>query len=157
MSKYVMIGGERVPSEALTAFECREMEILHKGAVETDREGNQYVPVEGAVLVPESIDKQDHIVSGDEIKEAAHVYMMYSQMGGEKHERKVPRSGMVLVESHLSKGTVTLGETEVPEGTWIVKYRVYDAELMEKILKGDYAGFSIGGYAGKVIPEEVPV
>ena len=111
------------------------------------------VYLEGAVLVPEVVDFQGDIVSADEIRKAAYKYMATSQRAGEMHEQLISTSDATLVESRITKAIETIGESELPVGTWIVKFRITSDELQQKINDGEFAGFSIGGVADTEVEE----
>ena len=109
--------------------------------------------VEGAVLVPESLDKQGDIISKEEIRRASYRFMKESQAVGEMHERLVSSEDAVLVESRLLKRSEKLGGNQLPVGSWVVKHQIISEELQKKVRDGKYRGYSIGG-VGQAADEE---
>ena len=90
--------------------------------------------------------QEDH--SGDtwsiqEIEKTAHDFVCNCRVGGEAH---IFKGGAELVESLVFSEAIqkALGIDLGCEG-WFGGFRITDSELLEKIEKGDYAMFSIGG------------
>lgn len=90
--------------------------------------------------------QKDH--SGDtwsieEIEKTAHDFVCECRVGGEAH---IFKGGAELVESIVLSNTLqkALGIDLNKEG-WFVGFRITDPELLDKVEKGDYSMFSIGG------------
>ena len=97
--------------------------------------------------------QEDH--SGDswkieEVVKTAHDFVCECRVGGESH---IYKGGAELVESIVLSNDIQkmLGIDLEMEG-WLVGFRITDETLLEKVEKGDYAMFSIGGFG---IKEEV--
>ena len=93
----------------------------------------------GIVLVPEEKDLQDDIYSEDEVRKAAHEYMLYHRNIGNQHKQIIVHgrqfSGegdepISLVESYVTPAGFTLetpeGPHEIRKGTWLMGFRVND-------------------------------
>lgn len=106
--------------------------------------------VYGAVLVPNKVDSQDDRVSEEEVEKAAHGYLVrkLSQQSSaldEQHQTELSIEKARPVESYVLLETMTLGEKELPKGTWVLVTHVPDDELWGKIKKKEINGFSIRG------------
>lgn len=107
-----------------------------------------YTFVLGPVLVPDRIDKQGDLIEASEIEKAAHGYMEDSQRGGFMHSEMLSKRSVQLVESYIKRTkprNTSNPIDQLPEGTWLIAYRVYDEELRKMIRAGRLTGFSIGG------------
>ena len=100
--------------------------------------------VYGVVLEPDTVDAQGDIIPPEEIENAAHEFMLISQTIGIEHS--APAEAKV-VESYIAPTDLEIGGQKVKKGSWIIAVKIFDKELWEKIKKGYYTGFSIGGYA----------
>ena len=79
----------------------------------------------------------------EDVQKTAHDFVCNCRVGGEAHLFK---GGAELVDSIVFTKEVqeALGIDLKKEG-WFGGFRILDAELLEKVEKGDYAMFSIGG------------
>ncbi len=124
--------------------------------------------ITGLVLVPNVPDSQGHIVSAEEIGNAAFFYMEHYRYTNVMHRnvdgqafpmesgilspddsawKKSYKKEFSILESYIAPTTFSLGEEEVPEGSWVLTLRVNDDEIWGKILRKELTGFSIGGHA----------
>jgi len=108
--------------------------------------------VYGVVLKPEAEDAQGDIISEEEIEKAAHAFLtnyrkQQSDMGI-MHTETTP--DVVVVESYIAPSTFTIGKVKVKKGSWIVGSKINKKELWDKVQKGQYAGYSIGGRGKRV-------
>jgi len=101
--------------------------------------------VYGIVLEPEAEDTDGNWTSADEIEKAAHYWMENSRTIGHEHLHKL--EGVAVVESYVAPSDMSVGETLVKKGTWILGVKVYDEDRWEMVKSGEYTGFSIGGRA----------
>ena len=118
-----------------------------------DDSAKDYTFVYGPVLVPEVVDKQNDIISADEIEAAAHRFMEGPQAPGLMHTAVLGKRDAMVVESHVTRYKLTFGKTEVPVGSWMVGMRVYSPKLRKMIRDGKLKGYSIGGI-GKITEED---
>lgn len=123
--------------------------------------------VMGPLLIPETVDLQDDIISADEIEKAAHNYMIKLTFQNDPEFLKEvglnDRSDrgfmhvefsrkIALVESFLAPVDFELNNRAVKKGTWIVTVKVFDDEIWNLVKAGKITGFSIGGRS-RVIEE----
>ena len=67
--------------------------------------------------------------------------------------------GMYMIESYLKnseRGIVPTEFSEIPDGSWIVSYKVDNIDVWEKIKSGEVKGFSIQGVFNLIEQKEEP-
>lgn len=118
--------------------------------------------VMGPLLIPETVDLQNEIVSREEIESAAHNYM--TKLTFQKDPDFLAKIGLnsradqgfmhvdfskkiAVVESYIAPVTFEISNRQVIEGTWMVTVKVFDDEVWNLIKAGKIRGFSIGGEA----------
>lgn len=108
----------------------------------------------GEVLVPnvtgkEGPDSQDDTYDEKDVEEAAFWFMENGQKHSVMHEEFL--GGKVrLLESYCAPVAMKLKDMEgeirdIPRKTWLMRLRIVDDDLWEKIQTGELTGFSIGG------------
>lgn len=98
------------------------------------------------------IDRQDDVLSSDDLREAVHDFMKHRTAGDMHRTLGIGE----VVESFVFDAAVqkSLGIDLGMEG-WYVGVHVPNDEVWEKVKKGEYKAFSIGGTATRVaIPED---
>lgn len=103
--------------------------------------------VTGAALVPDRPDKEGDVVRKDTIETVAYDYMARHQTINENHDQ-IPRDEHAIVESYIAPQDLTLGGTELPEGTWVLSAKLGD-QAWRKVKSGEFSGFSIEGRGEK--------
>lgn len=141
--------------ESHPLIECVEMsrsdELIEKARaggvrllVKAEKEDERIVY--GVVLEPEVVDKQDDVVSAEEIRSAAYKFMEDFGVLGLQHEEAI--NGRVkLLESFIAPTTFKVGKDTIKKGSWVMAERIIDDELWAAVKAGDITGFSIGGAA----------
>jgi SAM-dependent methyltransferase len=103
--------------------------------------------VYGVVLAPDEVDFQDDFMVAPDIEEAAHQYLVRSRTVGKQHEDKMSAE---VVESYIAPQDLQFdgqnGPQEVKKGSWVVAIKINDPHEWEKVLNGEYTGFSVGGH-----------
>jgi len=106
----------------------------------------------GEVLVPNTVDGQEHVYSEKEVEKAAHFWMKeYGQMG-EMHSNMLSDDQINILETYVAPMGFEFEKLDgkmqkVKKGTWLLKVFVKSDELWDKVKNGDLNGFSIGGLA----------
>jgi len=100
----------------------------------------------GIVLVPEEVDSQGDVYSGEEVRQAAHQFMEEYQTVGVMHRDKAAPQVRV-VESFCAPVDFAVGENTVKAGTWLLGIHVADDGLWQSVKAGELTGLSIGGSA----------
>ena len=107
----------------------------------------------GVVLAPDEFDAQGDIIDTDEIEKSAHSFMeSYNKQlaaMGEMHKKEAQQ--VTVVENYIAPEGFKLGEGEVSKGSWVMVSKVRNDKIWDKVLKGEYTGYSIGG-RGKRVP-----
>jgi DNA adenine methylase len=98
----------------------------------------------GVVLEPETVDLQGQIYSAEEIEKAAHEFMEKYRNIGEDHERP---ADAVPVQSYIAPIDISEQDQVFKKGSWVMWVKVNNVDLWDAAEAGDYAAFSIGGYA----------
>ncbi len=125
--------------------------------------------ITGPVLIPETVDLQDDIISVDEIERASHNYMIKLCFSHDPDflkalglNAKSKRGFMhvefsrklAVVETYCAPVDFILDGRAVKAGTWIMTMKVLDDEVWALVEAKKINGFSIGGRS-KMRPEMV--
>lgn len=109
-----------------------------------------------AALVPDRLDHQGDFLRAETIEDLADGYEERFEAGevypGVMHS-VFPDDGVDLVESRVLEEAETIGEKDLPAGTWLQRYQFDDEELWSLVDDGVLGGVSIGGTAKGVIYE----
>jgi hypothetical protein len=141
-------GAEAVAKLAPPEPSAARVERVVPLRVVKDAAGGELRYVLGYVLVPDVVDAQGDTYSRDEVRKAAWNYMAHFRNVGLMHKGLV--NGKVdLVESYIAPVAMSVGGSDVPEGTWLLGLRVNDDGLWGDIKAGKLTGLSIGGFAKK--------
>lgn len=127
-----------------------KLKILSKAAEDAAAE-ERYVL--GIVLEPEVEDSQKDIYSADEIRKAAHDYMLSSQNMGFMH-KELANDSVKILESYIAPVDFEIDGETVSKGTWLMGVRIVDDEMWKLTKSGDLTGFSIGGVAVRTPDDE---
>lgn len=103
--------------------------------------------VYGVVLSPDELDSQDDWMQAQDIEDAAHYYLMKSRVIGSGHTKPVQA---MPVESYIAPQDLNFdgpnGPQIVKKGAWVLGAKVTDPEEWQKVLDGEYTGWSVGGF-----------
>ncbi|MBN1321238.1 MAG: DUF2958 domain-containing protein [Thermoleophilia bacterium] len=140
-----------LPSEETRIVkEIRMLVPVEKGA-----DGSRRRISLGVVLEPGTEDLQGDIMDPMDIELAAHDWMTQSQAAGAMHASVV--KGAKVVESYLAPCDFEVETAEGPvtvlKGSWLLGVK-WPPEEWEKIEKGEYTGYSVGGQGLRVPLEE---
>lgn len=123
-------------------------EVLFKGQDEARQ------LVYGVVLEPDSEDTQGDVITADEIEKAAHTFLLDSRIVGDSHRKNqadtIIQADAGVVESFISPVDFQMDGETIRKGSWVVAVKVHDPEMWAAIQKGEYGGFSIGGFGERV-------
>jgi hypothetical protein len=104
--------------------------------------------VTGVALPCNRIDLQADYVEPDQLLDTMIEFMERSQVMNLMHEESAPQ--VKIVESYLAPVDFELAGFEVKEGYWLITVHVIDKELWQRVLDGEFKGFSIEGVARRV-------
>lgn len=107
--------------------------------------------VYGVVLTPDLPDSQGDIAPADEIRKAAHRWLMEIRKSDVQHaEVTLGTGGQPIaepVESFIAPQDMELAGEKVLKGAWVIGMRVNDPDTWSRVEKRELTGFSIGGSA----------
>jgi len=107
--------------------------------------------ITGVVLEPDSVDSQGDVMSAEEIEKAAHFYMLNSRVVGDEHQDIA--DDVSVVESYIAPDDLGFDQGAVKKGTWVMTVHVESTDRWQAVKKGDYSGFSVGGFGTRVDPQ----
>ena len=100
--------------------------------------------VYGVVYEPDVEDVHGDFMDAETIEKAAHGFMEDYQQIDKQHDFTT-NAGKV-VESYVAPVDMTVGETIITKGTWVLVTKATD-EMWESIQKGEFTGYSLAGQA----------
>lgn len=100
--------------------------------------------VYGVVYEPDVEDVHGDFMDAETIEKAAHGFMEEYQNIDKQHDFKT--SAGKVVESYVAPSDMTVGDTAIAKGTWVLVTKATD-ELWESIQKGEFTGYSLAGTA----------
>ena len=100
--------------------------------------------VYGVVYEPDVEDVHGDFMDAETIEKAAHGFMEDYQQIDKQHDFTT-NAGKV-VESYVAPVDMTVGETTITKGTWVLVTKATD-EMWESIQKGEFTGYSLAGTA----------
>lgn len=103
--------------------------------------------VTGIVAEPESVDTHGDKISAREIQNAAHRFLIKSRIAGDQHSKAAPAR---VVESYIVPTDQIIEGQAVEKGSWVLTMKVTDPAFWARVKKGDFTGFSLGGFAKRV-------
>lgn len=110
-----------------------------------EREGELRL-VTGVVLRPNVVDLQGDIYDENEVRKAAHAYLIKSRKHDLRHQELMSEDKVQLVESFIDPvGIVWENGMITKRGDWIITSHIDDDELWEDIKSGEIKSFSIVG------------
>lgn len=118
--------------------------------VKTDSE-NHYVT--GIVYEPLTEDAHGDYMEAAEIQKAAYSFAKNGNKVDIQHSFE-PFNGAVVVESWIAKADFKMGDEKICKDTWLMTVEISDADIWDKIEKGEISGFSMGG-VGEYSEEDV--
>ncbi len=97
------------------------------------------------VLEPWKVDSQGDWITPAEIEKAAHNWLENYGKHGLSH-KGAPNPQIRPVESYIAPADFMLGEQPVTKGSWVVGTHILDADIWQRVEKGELNGFSIQGF-----------
>ena len=110
--------------------------------------------VYGVVLAPYEVDSWLDYERPEEIEKAAHVYLLRMWEGqkpamvGKEHKEPIhaiPVESFIAPVDFWYPGTPQTEEYKVKAGSWVLVTYIKDKKEFEKVLKGQYRGYSVQG------------
>lgn len=105
--------------------------------------------VTGVVLEPGEVDAQNDTISAEVIEKASIRFLARfndkTQLG--LMHKQFGDVGLELAHSWIALEPSKVGGKKVKKGSWLMTMRVVSDKLWQRVKKGEFAGFSVGGVA----------
>lgn len=141
------IDGHRDPSNQYRTMLPGQKAAPAKGQTTVLKADPYKQVVTGVVLAPQEIDSQEDWMSAEDIEQSAHLYLERSRIIGSNHEEPVkafPVESYIAPQDFETDGQN--GPQQVKKGSWVLSVKVVDPSEWQKVLDGEYTGFSVGGF-----------
>ena len=89
-------------------------------------------------------DTDDEFMSAEEIAKAEKYFTENQGKIDEKHSFR-PTEGLSVVDSWIQKCDCTIEGNVIKAGTWLMTVKCDNDKVWDKVQKGEYTGFSMGG------------
>ena len=109
--------------------------------------------ITGIAYEPLTEDAHGNFMTEPEIRKAAYWFAKNGDKVDLQHSFE-KAEGLSVVENYVAPCDMTIGETPVVKGTWIITVECANNAVWEAVQKGELTGFSMGG-VGKYSEEEV--
>ena len=109
--------------------------------------------ITGIVYEPLVEDAHGNFMTEEEIIKAAYWFAKNGDKVDLQHSFE-ELSDAVVVENWVTKSDSTIEGQEIKKGTWLLTVEISDADVWDKVQKGEISGFSMGG-VGKYSNEDV--
>lgn len=97
----------------------------------------------GEVYVPMHLDTFNTTMTKEEIKRVAYEFMRKGMLDHIDEMHNYQKSGSYVVESFIARA----GDPDFVEGSWVLATKIEDDVVWDKVIRGEYNGYSIGGKA----------
>jgi len=111
--------------------------------------------ITGIAYEPLAEDAHGNFMTEPEIRKAAYWFAKNGDKVDIQHSFE-KAEGLSVVENYVAPCDMTIGETPVVKGTWIITAECANDEVWQAIQKGELTGFSMGG-VGKYSEQDVPL
>lgn len=128
------------PPKVLNIQECPFKKQRYAAILKADEEKRL---VFGVISEPDTVDKQGHVLSREEIARMARNFEQYVREFRDRHTRRKVKAE--IVRSWIAEKDFWFEGVLVKAGSWLMCVRVLDDEVWGKIKSGIYRAFSIGG------------
>lgn len=108
--------------------------------------------ITGIVYEPLAEDAHGNFMTEPEIRKAAYWFAKNGDSVDLQHSFE-KAEGLSVVENYVAPCDMTIGETPVVKGAWIITVECANDEVWQAVQKGELTGFSMGG-VGKYSEEE---
>lgn len=109
--------------------------------------------ITGIAYEPLAEDAHGNFMTEPEIRKAAYWFAKNGDKVDIQHSFE-KAEGLSVVENYVAPCDMTIGETPVVKGTWIITVECANDEVWQAVQKGELTGFSMGG-VGKYSEQDV--
>jgi len=110
-----------------------------------EKDGSVYLY--GACMVPNVVDKSEFrdYYDEDDVRKSSRAYLANSRAIGFRHKGIIQKEAAHLTQSFIAPSDMTIGENNIPKGSWVIEVKLDHPELIRMAKSGDLSAFSIGG------------
>lgn len=101
--------------------------------------------VMGEVYIPERVDTFNTAMTVEEVQRVAYDFMRRGLLTRIDEMHNQEESGCYVVESFIARA----GDPDFIEGSWVLATQIVGDALWNKVLSGEYNGYSIMGHANR--------
>lgn len=95
----------------------------------------------GVFLVPEEADHHGDVISTEDVEKVAHGFIVDYRIIDEMHEDVIRAD---IVESAVAwRDELNFFDAKLKKGTWFGAVKIHDKDVWNKVLSGEYKGFSV--------------
>ena len=153
--------GKRGPKEVEMIADIIDVEQSYVDFIEKAVDDEKRL-VTGIVMKPDVPDAHGDTTTAEEIRKAHEGFMLRSQEMNAQHDRMTGDDELdeytkastsddtKLVESYLAPNDLTIGNTDISKGSWIMTVKVIDDTAWSLVKSGKLTGFSIQGTGNRV-------
>ena len=109
--------------------------------------------ITGVVYEPMVEDAHGDFMTAEEIQKAAYWFAENGDSVDIQHSFESVE-GLSVVESYVAPSDLTVGDTPVKKGTWLITVKCTNDDVWQAVEKGELTGFSMGG-VGKYSKEDI--
>ncbi len=115
-----------------------------EGKIQIIKTDNSFNTVLFVALVPWEVDRNNDIISEEEVTKTAHDFMLNlsDKAVNVDHEDDTDIATAEFVESFVAPVEIPVGLETIPKGAWVVGIK-FDDKTYEAIKNGDFVGISI--------------
>jgi DNA-directed RNA polymerase subunit RPC12/RpoP len=133
--------GAKVDQEGTVAKEKEQQYDVSQDTLEIVKFDKQKKLVYGVFLVPEKADHDGDVISAEDIEKVAHRFMADYRNIDEMHKDIIEAD---IVESAIAwADDMDFHGKTLTKGTWFGAVKVHDQAVWDKIVSGEYKGFSV--------------
>jgi len=97
----------------------------------------------GEVYIPNHIDAHGTTMTREEVKRVAYDFLRKGFVNKIDEQHSWKESGCYVVESFIARD----GDPDFVPGSWVLGTKIEGDALWQKVLNGEYNGYSIAGYS----------
>lgn len=109
--------------------------------------------ITGIVYEPMTEDAHGNFMTEEEIRKAAYWFAKNGDKVDLQHSFETV-DGLTVVENYVAPCDLTIGDTPVAKGSWVLTVECSNDTVWQSVQKGELTGFSMGGF-GKYSEEDV--
>lgn len=109
--------------------------------------------VYGVVYAPNEVDAHDDFALPEDIESAAHSFMKTQTLNlGHYKDQELTKNDAQIVESFIAPIDFVYDGSDqtITKGSWVLVTQVYNEDIKDDVIKGEFAGWSLEGLAERV-------